>query len=189
MRTAIDRRTALRFAVAATAALGASAMPLVARSAPAAGPDAAEPGAGAWRTWFLTSGADLRPPSPPDSQGELDQVRGLLGGVDAARQDRIAYWDAGAPPYRWNELATELSFQGVFSTSSPAIYPRIQAYLNMAIHDATVAAWDAKYTYTRPRPSQLDTTLTPLVGVPGSPAFPSEHAAAAGAAAEVLASF
>src|SRR5919109_540998 len=181
MRTAIDRRTALRFAVAATAALGASAMPLGAGSAPAAGPGAVEPGAGAWRTWFLTSGADLRPPPPPDSQGELDQVRGLLDGVDAARQDRIAFWDAGAPPYRWNELATDMSFQGVFGTTSPAIYPRIQAYLNMAMHDATVAVWNAKYTYTRPRPSEVDPSLVPLVAVPGSPSFPSEHAAAAGA--------
>src|SRR5438067_1417153 len=59
----------------------------------------------------------------------------------------------------------------------------------MAIHDATVATWDAKYAHKRLRPSQLDATLTPLVAVPRSPAYPSEHAAAAGAAAEVLAYF
>jgi membrane-associated phospholipid phosphatase len=135
------------------------------------------------------SGADLRPAASPVSQGERDQVRALLGQVDPARQDRIAYWDAGAPPYRWNELANDLSFRGAFGTSSAAIYPRIQAYLNMAIHDATVATWDAKYAYNRARPSELDATLTPLVAVPRSPAFPSEHAAAAGAASEVLAYF
>jgi membrane-associated phospholipid phosphatase len=189
MSTSVDRRTALRYAAGATLALGASAMPRVARSAPAAGPDAVEPGAGAWRTWFLGSGADLRPPPPPDSQGELAQVRGRLDSVDTPRLDRIAFWDAGAPPYRWNELAIGLWFRGAFGTSNPAFFQRVQAYLNMAVHDATVAAWDAKYTYNRPRPSQLDSALEPLVAVPGSPAYPSEHAAAAGAAAAVLASF
>ena len=189
MNGAIHRRTAVKFVAAATAALGASSIPLLARAARVGPPEPVEPGAGAWRTWFLMSGADLRPPPPPDSQSELSQVRGALGAVDAAMLDRIAFWDAGAPPYRWNELATDLSFRGAFGTSSPAIYQRVQAYLNMAIHDATVATWDAKYAYNRPRPSQLDATVTPLVAVPRSPAFPSEHAAAAGAAAEVLAYF
>jgi hypothetical protein len=132
------------------------------------------------------SGGDLRPQAPPDSLGELAQVRDGLGAGDAAMLDRIAFWDAGAPPYRWNEIATAMSFRGGFGSGN---YPRIQAYLNMAIHDATVATWDAKYAYNRPRPSQLDATLSPLVAVPRSPAFPSEHAAAAAAAAEVLAYF
>jgi membrane-associated phospholipid phosphatase len=189
MSTVIDRRTALRFAAAATAALGVSAIPHVARSARVAGPHTVEPGAGAWRTWFLTSGADLRPPPPPDSRGELDQVRGLIGGGDTRRLDRIAFWDAGGPPYRWNELATDLAFQNAFGTTDSAVYARVQAYLNMAIHDATVATWDAKYAYSRPRPSQLDAAVTSLVAVPGSPAYPSEHAAAGSAAAEVLAYF
>ena len=43
--------------------------------------------------------------------------------------------------------------------------------------------------YTRPRPSELEASITPLVAVPGSPAYPAEHAAAAGAASEVLAYF
>ena len=83
----------------------------------------------------------------------------MLGQVDAAMLDRIAYWDAGAPPYRWNEIANGMAFKGSFGTGN---FPRIQAYLNMAIHDATVATWDSKYAYSRPRPSQLDTSIAPL---------------------------
>jgi membrane-associated phospholipid phosphatase len=186
----LTRRAALAAGAAsmAVAAVGSAARISWAAAAPRAGAGQLEPAAGGWRTWFLMSGADLRPPPPPNSEGELSQVRGALGAVDALMLDRIAFWDAGAPPYRWNELATDLSFRGTFGTSSAA-YPRVQAYLNMAIHDATVAAWDAKYAYNRARPSQLDATLTPLVAVPRSPSFPSEHAAAAGAAAEVLAYF
>src|SRR5437899_8409057 len=76
--------------------------------------------------------------------------------------------------------------RGAFRSSN---FPRIQAYLNMAINDATVAAWDSKYAYGRPRPNQLDGSIVPIVALPSSPAYPAEHAAAAGAASEVLAYF
>src|SRR5581483_9086561 len=52
--------------------------------------------------------------------------------------------------------------------------------------DATIAAWDAKYTYNRPRPSQVDQRLTPAVPLPDSPSYPSDYAAAAAASAAVL---
>jgi hypothetical protein len=49
-------------------------------------------------------------------------------------------------------------------------------------YDATVAAWNAKYTYNRPRPSELDPSLTTMVPNPRSPSYPSEHVAVAAAA-------
>ena len=55
-----------------------------------------------------------------------------------------------------------------------------------AISDATIAAWDSKYAYNRPHPSSLDPAIAPVVAVPQSPSYPSEHAATAGAAAAVL---
>jgi hypothetical protein len=60
------------------------------------------------------------------------------------------------------------------------------ALLNIAIYDATVAAWDAKYTYNRPHPSDLDSSLTTLIDNPNSPSYPSEHAVVAGAASTIL---
>jgi membrane-associated phospholipid phosphatase len=60
------------------------------------------------------------------------------------------------------------------------------ALLNVAIYDGTVAAWEAKYTYNRPRPSDLDSALTTLIETPNSPSYPSEHAVAAGAASAIL---
>ncbi len=187
MHSPIGRRSLLKLAAAATATFGASSLPALARPM-LASPRASleEPGAGAWRTWFLRVGSDLRLPPPPDSVAELSVVRGMLSNVDEAARDRIAYWDAGAPPYRWNAIATDMFFRGAFGSSN---FPRIQAYLNMAMHDATVAAWDSKYVYGRARPNQLDSSIVPIVAVPTSPAYPAEHAAAAGAASEVLAYF
>src|SRR5262249_2085583 len=53
-------------------------------------------------------------------------------------------------------------------------------------YDATIAAWDSKYVYNRPRPSEVNTFVAPAIPVPNSPSYPSEHAATASAAAAVL---
>jgi membrane-associated phospholipid phosphatase len=57
------------------------------------------------------------------------------------------------------------------------------------MYDATIATWEAKYHYNRPRPSDVDDDLRTALPVPDSPSYPSEHAAAAQAAAAVLAFF
>jgi membrane-associated phospholipid phosphatase len=97
---------------------------------------------------------------------------------------KVSYWDAGAPPYRWNELA----FESLFGAPDPK-QGRVLAYLNTAMHDATVATWDTKYAYNRPRPTELDPSLAGDTAAPRSPSYPSEHAAVAGAASEMLAFF
>ena len=62
------------------------------------------------------------------------------------------------------------------------------ALLHTAIHDAAIAAWDARLAHGRPSPAATDSRITPPAGVdPAAPTFPSEHAAVAGAAAAVLA--
>jgi membrane-associated phospholipid phosphatase len=182
----LGRRGLLRAGLAATAAVGAAALPGLSLANTAGSRGLIEPAAGAWKTWALPGGSALRLPPPPDSQGELGQVRGILGRLGGATLDRVAYWDAGSPPYRWNELANQMFFDGAFGALN---FPRIQAYLNLALYDATVAAWDSKYAHNRPRPSELDPSIVPAVAVPRSPAYPSEHAAVAGAASEVLAFF
>ncbi len=146
-----------------------------------------EPSAGRWKTWVLTSGSQLRLPPPPDqgaTAAELQELRGLVARRDAATRDRIEFWDSGAPGYRWNGiLADELSKHNLAgaTTSRPV------ALMQVAIYDATIAAWDSKYTYRRPRPGAADPTLATTVATPRSPSYPSEHAVVAGAAARVLA--
>src|SRR5258708_19659690 len=187
MHSSIGRRSLLKLAAAATATFGASRLPALARPM-LASPRASleEPGAGAWRTWFLRVGSDLRLPPPPDSVAELSTVRGMLSNVDEAARERIAYWNAGAPPYRWNAIATDMFFRGAFGSSN---FPRIQAYLNMAMHDATVAAWDSKYVYGRARPNQQHRSIVPIRPVPNTPPHPPEHAAPPQRPAEVLPPF
>lgn len=146
-----------------------------------------EPNAGSWKTWILQSGDQLDPGAPPDdraTRAELTDLRGMVTNADAAAMDRITFWDAGAPGYRWNELALQLTRA---AGQGPGDAYRAMALLNVAIHDATIATWAAKYRYNRPRPTELDTSLTPHIPTPASPSYPSEHAATAGAAWSVLA--
>ena len=150
-----------------------------------------EPQAGSWKTWVLASGSQLRVAPPPDaaaSAAELQQLHSLAAARDDAARATISFWDAGAPGYRWDAIARdELYRHGTVMAS--AVTSRQLAYLNVAIYDATVAAWDSKFTYNRQRPSELDSSLETVVPNPTSPSYPSEYAATASAAAAVIGYF
>jgi membrane-associated phospholipid phosphatase len=145
-----------------------------------------EPGAGAWPTWTIASGAQLRLPPPPDraaTQAEIAELEAFAAQRDAAALDRVSFWDAGAPSYRWNALTVRYLLGKRIGVPRAA---RGLALLNVAIYDATVAAWESKYAYQRPRPAAFRQGFETVVATPASPAYPSEHAVTAGAAAAVL---
>jgi membrane-associated phospholipid phosphatase len=160
---------------------------IAAAPAPPVPADGIEPAAGAWRTWVIGSASALRPPPPPSpvaSDGEANELRALAARRDATTLDAIAYWDTGPPSYRWNEIAVAEALSHHQYTHAAA---RGLALLHVALDDALVAAWDAKYAYRRRRPSEVHRDVAPVVVVPASPAYPAEHAVAAGAASEILA--
>jgi membrane-associated phospholipid phosphatase len=145
-----------------------------------------EPQAANWETWVLVSSDELRPAAPPEAEAmaeEIEELKSLMAQRDPAAQEVVAHWDAGSPSYRWIEMAL-----AHYSSRPPnPSVSRGMALLNVALYDATIATWDAKYAYNRLRPSQVDATLITMIEIPHSPSYPSEHAAAAGAAAVVLA--
>ena len=148
-----------------------------------------EPHAGQWRTWVISSGKDYRvppPPSPWRTREELQGLEHLTRHIDNASRQKIAFWDAGAPAYRWIDLISARLFAGTPTTGYPH---RVYTYVALAMYDATVATWESKYHYRRPRPSEVDDDIRTALPVPDSPSYPSEHAAAAQAAATVLAHF
>ncbi|MCB2406020.1 phosphatase PAP2 family protein [Rhizobium ruizarguesonis] len=148
--------------------------------------DLIEPNAGTWKTWVITSGKDFRVPPPPDTSAtELEQLHDLVAKNDAQVAAKITFWDAGSPGYRWIDLVNNRVLTGQPIPNAHRIY----TYLTMAMYDATIAAWESKYFYNRPRPSEADATLPTALPTPRSPSYPSEHAAAAGAAATVLSYF
>jgi len=149
-----------------------------------------EPGAGAWKTWVISSGREFRAAAPPDvavTRAELTWIRDVaLTTTNTNILNSVTFWSAGAPSYRWIELLNNRSTRGAPLTAFPV---RPYVYLAQAMYDATIAVWESKYTYNRARPIEVDPTLKTRLPTPRSPSYPSEHAATAAAAAAVLAYF
>src|ERR1700730_2414553 len=113
-----------------------------------------EPTAGNWKTWFITSGKDYRLTSPSSYKSEIAQVLSAQRNLDSSGFQKILYWNAGAPGYRWQEMMNKLwmndtSYTGVLANM----------LLGVATYDATIAAWDTKYAYKRPRPFAADSRI------------------------------
>ncbi len=142
-----------------------------------------EPNAGQWKTWVIATSNAVSLPAPPNSKATKEELKMLLS-LQAQRNEaairKINYWHAGAPGYRWNQIAKNLA-----SSNIPPF--RVMALLNVAIYDATVAAWHHKYAFNRSRPAKESAPLQPYFSNSESPSYPCEHAVTAGAAATVLA--
>ncbi|MCA1691029.1 MAG: vanadium-dependent haloperoxidase [Actinobacteria bacterium] len=69
---------------------------------------------------------------------------------------------------------------------------RALALISIALSDAGVSAWDAKFTYWNPRPENgirdlgLDPEWKPYLGTPRFPAYPSGSAGYAGSVEAVM---
>jgi membrane-associated phospholipid phosphatase len=135
-----------------------------------------------YSTWLLASPGELRLGPPPDASDtliELSELQALADNRDAAALDRISYWDAGAPPYRWTQRAVKYA-QSHGVAGNRAF--RLLALMNVAMYDGIVASDDIRYSYNRARPATSRAAIT----VPATPGYPDERAVAAGAAEAVL---
>lgn len=148
------------------------------------------PAAATWRTWVLASPSELRPPPPPavgSDQAKTDLAELKSFARTPKSNHRAVYWEVhgGARAHTlWNEITrTKLLEHGY----AEPVAARVMAAVNVALADAGVACWDAKFTYWYIRPSQLDPQLNPLFPPPNHPSFPAAHGCFSTAAAAVLA--
>lgn len=145
-----------------------------------------------WKTIVLTDAGDITIAAPPDNkqlQTEAAQVKLKMSNNTPAVMQRISYWDAGAPAYRWNQIAYQLTGPQFLVNNGLTFFKAPMAWMNMAIYDATVAAWEVKERASRKRPFEIDASIKPVVTAPSTYSYPCEHAVTAGAAATVLAHF
>jgi hypothetical protein len=146
------------------------------------------------RAWNMTP-ADIvaeRPPPPPStsSQQMKDETAEVKRTVEHLTNAQLAIaqkWNDGAgtysPPGHWNDVALEYVRDAKMSEVRAA---RVFALLNMAMHDAGVGCWEAKYHYFNPRPSQLDPTIKTQIGMPNFPSYTSGHSTFSAAGAAIL---
>ena len=95
------------------------------------------------------------------------------------------------PPGHWNQIALKLVNAGNLSDSEVV---QLFAHLNMALADAFIAAWDAKYAFWTLRPvtaakKLLGIDWQPVILTPPFPSYVSGHAAFSGAASVVLTAY
>ena len=144
----------------------------------------AEPSAGTWGTWVLSSPAQVRVPPPPprgsaQERSEAARLRALARRRTAQQQRTVRRWNEPVTP--WIEHTLGLQAHRLSQKDPPAAC-RAYALVSVAMHDAAVAAWRAKYAYRRKPPPDEDA----MVAAGPEPSYPSGHAAVAGAAARVL---
>src|SRR5262245_30138543 len=169
------------------------------------------PGAGpqfAYMTpWAIQSQNQFRPGGPPalasaQYAAEFNETKSMGRDTSAARSAdqtlACRFWNASTASYYWNRAAIQLAAQHDFSLSETA---HLLATLDIAMADAAIACWEAKYTCTFWRPvtaiptldddgnseTDPDPSWLPLLITPNHPEYPSGHSTVNGAAAAVLA--
>jgi PAP2 superfamily len=140
----------------------------------------------------LTMVTTIRPAAPPSTSSkefkdELAEVYDYSKNL-TREQMRIAhFWADGVgtytPPGHWNAIAAE---DFVTQNFSEVRWARNMALLNMAMMDAAIVCWDAKYFYFNPRPSQIDPRIKTVTGLPNFPSYISGHSTFSAAAAAIL---
>lgn len=165
------------------------------------------------KPFAMKSGSQFRPSSPPSLTSaayaqDFNQVLDLGSATSTSRtadQTEIAHFWAGGPgtatpPGQWNMIAQEVSETKCLTLGENA---RLFAMLNMALADAGISSWDAKYAYNLWRPitaiqnadldgnaaTTQDAAWAPLLTTPPFPTFTSGHSTFSGAAAAALGAF
>jgi hypothetical protein len=144
---------------------------------------------------MLMTPADVianRPVPPPSTNSpeflaELQEVKRYSKNASRREMEIVSYWADGVgtytPPGHWNAIAVDAFVNENFSEVR---WARNMALLNITMMDAAISCWDAKYFYFNPRPSQMDSSIKTLTGVPNFPAYVSGHSTFSAAAATFL---
>jgi membrane-associated phospholipid phosphatase len=124
----------------------------------------------------------------PEFAAALASVREYTRLASARHYSLARKWADGpgtaTPPGHWNEIAADLIGRHGLDELESA---RVLALMNMAMMDASIVCWRAKYEHWLLRPPQADPTIVPSLPLPNFPSYPSGHAAFSAAAASFLA--
>jgi len=139
---------------------------------------------GDWSPWVLPAASAVEVPPPPraGSAAARADERAVATAVAArtSEQEQIARDVARTPAVDpWLERAMSLV---AARAKDPPTASRNYALVAVAMHDAAIAAYHYKRRYGRPAPD-----VEGALERPADPSYPSEHAAIASAAADVLA--
>jgi len=120
-------------------------------------------------------------------QAQVAEVKNFANNPTREQIAIVHYWADGAgthtPPGHWNQIAEKYFVASKLSEVKAA---RNFSLLNSALMDAAISCWYTKSYYFVPRPSQIDSKIKTLTGLPNFPAFTSGHSTFSSTAATVL---
>jgi hypothetical protein len=149
----------------------------------------------------LTSGEECSPPGHPafstDTASDFYSAALEVYHVGIALTDEqktiVDYWSDGAaatgtPAGHWIAIVSQISRNNDLSLAAAA---EAYARVGIAVHDAFIACWNAKYIYNLQRPvtyinDNIDGGWTPYIVTPVFPSYISGHSTQSAAAARVL---
>jgi hypothetical protein len=136
--------------------------------------------------------ADVRPGPPPavgsaEFQIAAKELQDIQANMTEGKRKIANWWSDGlgsyTPPGHWNKFAKDFLIK---YKENPIRSARTFAYLNMAVMDAGISCWDAKYYYHYPRPIQAIPGFKTILGTPNFPSYTSGHSTFSAAAASIL---
>ena len=152
------------------------------------------------KTWVLTSADQFRPGPPPALTSDtwkrhFEEIK-AIGGKDSTRrtpeQTAIAkFWEATAPAVYWPVARSVANVPGRDVVENA----RLLATAGVAMDDALITIFDAKYTYNFWRPvtairnaegDARDPNWLPFIDTPMHPEYPCAHCVVSGALGAVL---
>ena len=189
-------------------------------NAPAAG--TSTPGAGYPQffnapTWSGAAPSQFDPGPPPALNSarylaDFNEVKTMGSGTSAVRTTDqtigALFWNSSTATYLWNHVTVSLmedrnrgrrEASHKHKRNTLLENARVLAAVDVAMADAVIGCWTAKYAYTFWRPitaireddnnpaTVQDPTWSPLFATPAHPEYPSGHSCVSGAAASVLA--
>jgi membrane-associated phospholipid phosphatase len=173
--------------------------------------------------WSISAPSQFRPNGPPALTSarytaDFNETK-LMGSISSPirTSDQTIYawfWAQSTATYLWNHVADSLIERGDRDEDADSEHygehhnsllenARILALLDIAMADAGIACWEAKYHYVFWRPvtaipladadgnpaTSPDPSWMPLFATPAHPEYPSGHSTVSGAGAVVLAHF
>ena len=164
------------------------------------------PGWGNVTPWVLRSGSQFRPDAPPalDSEqyaqdyNEIKEIGSFNSATRTALQTQIATFWLASPTAIWNNVLDQIVAARDLDLSATA---RTYALVYLAVADASIACWDAKYHYNywRPEPAIRnghldgndmttgDPSWTPRFLTPRHPEYTSGHTTNSSAMSTIMA--
>lgn len=144
------------------------------------------------KMWSVPNVEAVRPGPPPaigspEFNENVAELKRYQENMTEEMRKIANWWSDGlgsyTPPGHWNKFAKDFIIK---YKENPLRSARTMAYMNMAIMDAGVSCWDAKYHYHYPRPIQTIPGFKTILGTPNFPSYTSGHSTFSAAAASIL---